>query len=79
MELSSTEVPEPAPPAARVRAVVVVPARDEEARIGACLEALADQVEVDPEEYEIIVVLDACEDATAAVVQAARAQGVDGP
>ncbi|MBS1861146.1 MAG: glucosyl-3-phosphoglycerate synthase [Actinobacteria bacterium] len=59
-------------PADTVRAVVVVPARDEELRIGACLEALADQVEVGLEEYEIIVVLDACEDDTAGVVEAFR-------
>jgi glucosyl-3-phosphoglycerate synthase len=55
-----------------LRAVVVVPARDEEARIGACLEALARQVEVEPEEFEVIVVLDACVDGTAAAVEAAR-------
>jgi glucosyl-3-phosphoglycerate synthase len=57
-----------------LRAVVVVPARDEEARIGACLEALAGQVEVAPEEFEVIIVLDACVDGTAAAVDAARAR-----
>jgi glucosyl-3-phosphoglycerate synthase len=68
-------------PAATVRAVVVIPARDEELRIGACLDALAGQIEVGPEEFEIVVVLDACEDDTAAAVEAARTKvlGVDGP
>jgi glycosyltransferase involved in cell wall biosynthesis len=55
-----------------VRAVVVVPAHNEELRIGRCLEALAGQVEVDPGDFEVIVVLDACEDGTAAEVEAAR-------
>jgi glucosyl-3-phosphoglycerate synthase len=59
-------------PRASVRAVVVVPAHDEERRIGRCLEALAGQVEVAPEEFEVIVVLDACEDGTAAEVEARR-------
>jgi glucosyl-3-phosphoglycerate synthase len=60
------------PPAATVRAVVIVPARDEELWVGRCLDALAGQVEVEPEEFEVIVVLDACEDGTAAEVEAAR-------
>jgi glucosyl-3-phosphoglycerate synthase len=55
-----------------LRAVVVVPAHDEEARIGACLEALAAQVEVAAEEFEVIVVLDACVDGTADVIEAIR-------
>jgi glucosyl-3-phosphoglycerate synthase len=68
------------PPGAAVRAVVVIPAHDEEERIGRCLEALATQVEVAPEEFEIVLVLDACTDNTAAVVDAFRANlGVDGP
>jgi glycosyltransferase involved in cell wall biosynthesis len=80
VELSAADIVALPAPAATVRAVVVVPARDEELRIGACLAALADQVEVAPEEYEVIVVLDACEDDTAAVVEAFRANlGVDGP
>jgi glucosyl-3-phosphoglycerate synthase len=66
-------------PRGSVRAVVVVPAHNEEARIGRCLEALAGQVEVAPEDFEVIVVLDACEDGTAAEVEAARARlGVAG-
>jgi glycosyltransferase involved in cell wall biosynthesis len=66
-------------PAEPVRAIVVVPARDEEARIGRCLEALAGQVEIDPGAYEVIVVLDACEDGTAAAVDASRGYLADGP
>jgi glycosyltransferase involved in cell wall biosynthesis len=60
------------PPAETVRAVVIVPARDEELWVGRCLDALGAQVEVAPEEFEVIVVLDACEDGTAAEVEAAR-------
>jgi glycosyltransferase involved in cell wall biosynthesis len=60
------------PPGAAVRAVVVVPAHDEEVRIGRCLEALAGQIEVRAEEFEVIVVLDDCGDGTAAAVEAAR-------
>lgn len=60
------------PPAAALRAVVVVPARDEEQRIGACLDALAAQAEIDPAAYETIVVLDACGDGTGREVEAAR-------
>ncbi|MGH2857823.1 MAG: glucosyl-3-phosphoglycerate synthase, partial [Solirubrobacteraceae bacterium] len=51
-------------------AVVVIPARDEERRIGACLRALAAQT-VGPRAFETIVVLDACRDETAR--EAARA------
>lgn len=61
------------PPGADVRAVVVIPAHDEEERIGRCLAALAAQVEVEPQEFEIVVVLDACTDNTAVVVDATRA------
>ena len=61
-----------APPMPRLRAAVVVPARDEEQRIGACLDALAAQERLAADEYELIVVLDACEDGTAAAVEAAR-------
>jgi len=78
MELSAaTDRALPAP-AATVRAVVVVPARDEELWIGRCLDALAGQVEVEPEDFEVIVVLDACEDDTAAEVEAARRR-IGGP
>jgi glucosyl-3-phosphoglycerate synthase len=64
-------------PGADLRAVVVVPARDEEDRIGACLDALATQVEVEPGAYEVIVVIDACADGTAAVVEEARRRWPD--
>jgi glucosyl-3-phosphoglycerate synthase len=45
-------------------AVVVVPARDEAERIEACLLSLAAQDGVASEQYELIVVLDGCRDAT---------------
>ena len=38
--------------------IVVVPARDEERRIAACLRALAEQT-VGPEAFEVVLVLDA--------------------
>ena len=53
-------------------AVVVVPAHDEEHTIGACLRALATQT-VLPGTFETIVVIDACQDATADVVTATAA------
>ncbi len=53
--------------------VVVVPAHDEERTIAGCLAALAAQ-SVPRETFETIVVLDACTDATAAVVSATAAQ-----
>ncbi len=52
-------------------AAVVVPARDEEARIGACLQALAAQT-VGGDAFTVVVVLDACRDATAEVVEQSR-------
>jgi glucosyl-3-phosphoglycerate synthase len=58
-----------AAPTDELRAVVVVPAHDEEERVGGCLAALAEQIEVGPEQYEVIVVLDACADKTEAVVE----------
>jgi glucosyl-3-phosphoglycerate synthase len=50
-----------------LNAVVVVPARDEERRMAACLQALAEQT-VGLEGFETVVVLDACVDDTAQVV-----------
>ena len=73
MELSAATTATILPaPRDTVRASVVVPARDEEERIGRCLDALAAQDEMRPEEYEVIVVLDACVDGTAAEVDAVR-------
>jgi glucosyl-3-phosphoglycerate synthase len=51
-----------------VVSVVVIPARDEEAHIGACLEALAVQ-SVPPHCFETIVVLDRCVDRTEEVAR----------
>jgi glucosyl-3-phosphoglycerate synthase len=51
-------------PNAGIRAVVVIPARDEAERIAACLFALAAQRGIAHDEYEAIVVLDGCRDDT---------------
>lgn len=56
------------------RVGVVVPARDEEARIGACLEAVAAAVRRAGRPTAVCVVADRCRDRTAEV---ARAAGVD--
>ncbi|MBA2344017.1 MAG: glycosyltransferase [Rubrobacter sp.] len=53
-------------PNQNLRASIVVPARDEEALIEACLEALASQRSVSYKEYEVLVVLDDCTDGTEA-------------
>jgi glycosyltransferase involved in cell wall biosynthesis len=47
-----------------LRAVVCVPARDEEELIGPCMRALASQRGVARDAYEVILVLDGCTDAT---------------
>ena len=52
---------------AGVNAIVVVPARDEERRIGACLQALAAQT-IGSDAFAVVVVLDDCRDDTRAVV-----------
>jgi glucosyl-3-phosphoglycerate synthase len=52
------------PPNPALRACVVVPARDEEDLIAACLWALATQAGVEPHEYEVLLVLDRCMDGT---------------
>ena len=54
-------LPSPHP---NMRTCVVVPARDEEAFVGSCLRALAEQYGVPFEEYEVLLVLDRCTDAT---------------
>lgn len=54
------------PPEASLRTCVVVPARDEEDLIASCLLALATQRGVEPEEYEVLLVLDHCTDRTEA-------------
>ena len=53
--------------------VVVVPARDEQDRIGACLEALAAQT-VGRRRFETILVADACNDRTEQVAQETAAR-----
>jgi glucosyl-3-phosphoglycerate synthase len=55
-------------------AVVVVPARDEAARIERCLLSLFSQHRVAPTSYEVIVVLDGCRDATFEILSALRAR-----
>jgi glucosyl-3-phosphoglycerate synthase len=52
------------PPHPALRVSVVVPARNEEELIGSCLQALAEQGGISPEEYEVLLVLDRCTDAT---------------
>ncbi len=58
-----------APPHSDLRAVVVVPARDEAPRIAACLRALASQRDMPAGSYEAIVILDGCRDNTLEVIQ----------
>lgn len=53
--------------APRVAACVAIPARNEEARIGGCLEALTDQSTREP--YAVLVLANNCTDGTAAVVR----------
>jgi glucosyl-3-phosphoglycerate synthase len=65
MSRASDSAPVLAAPDPALRATVVVPARDEEARIAACLAALAHQHGVEPGSYEVILVLDGCLDGTA--------------
>jgi glucosyl-3-phosphoglycerate synthase len=51
---------------APLEACVVVPARNEQDRIAHCLEALATQRGVAPAAYEVLLVLDGCDDLTEA-------------
>jgi glucosyl-3-phosphoglycerate synthase len=46
------------------RAIIAIPARDEEALIGRCLRALAAQRGVARDAYSVVLVLDGCTDAT---------------
>jgi glucosyl-3-phosphoglycerate synthase len=64
------------PPESALTACVVVPARNEEALIGSCLEALATQTGVGSFEYEVLLILDRCTDETEA---RARETAVDHP
>jgi glucosyl-3-phosphoglycerate synthase len=70
MELSTAAVL--GPPASALRASVVVPARDEEDCLPACLAALAGQRGLAAAEFEVIVILDACTDGSAEAIQQAR-------
>jgi glycosyltransferase involved in cell wall biosynthesis len=54
-----------------LRAVVAVPARDEEQLIGRCIRALRDQEGVAAGSYEVVLVLDGCTDATGERARAA--------
>ena len=56
-------------PDARLRAVIVIPARNEERRIDRCLSALATQRGIGSPEYEVILVLDGCTDRTAEIAR----------
>lgn len=55
---------------------VIVPARDEENHIGACLESVRAAADSCDGEAETVVVLNRCTNATEAI---ARTHGVDGP
>ncbi|HEY2631755.1 MAG TPA: glucosyl-3-phosphoglycerate synthase [Solirubrobacteraceae bacterium] len=58
-----------------LKAVVVIPARDEAARIESCLRALADQQDVLPTSFEVLVILDGCSDRTPELVGSAARRG----
>ena len=53
-----------APPHPALRACVVVPARNEQELIAFALRSLATQTGIEPYEYEVLLVLDNCTDAT---------------
>ncbi|QIN82911.1 glycosyltransferase [Rubrobacter tropicus] len=67
----------PAAPNPSLRASVVVPARDEQALVGACVRALAAQTGVAPQGYEVLLVLDRCTDETEARAREAAAASPD--
>jgi len=60
-------------------AIVVVPARDEASRIANCLRALMAQREVAAAGYEVIVILDGCQDNTLQVVEDLAADRLRSP
>lgn len=61
-----------------IRAIVVVPARNEEALIGSCVRALGRQRGIAPAHWQMLLVLDSCTDATQKVaVEAAAGLGID--
>lgn len=59
------------------RVLVVVPARDEETLLPACLDALARAVEIGHREVAIVVVADRCRDRTADLARAAGVHVVE--
>ena len=61
--MSAGHVPLP-PPHPALKVCVVVPARDEEALISSCLRSLAEQEDISFAEFEVLLVLDRCTDAT---------------
>lgn len=67
------------PPDPRCLAVIIIPARDEEAGIEATLTALAEQRDaagslLDPHSYEVILLANNCRDATAALARSFAAR-----
>jgi glucosyl-3-phosphoglycerate synthase len=62
-----------------LRAVVVVPARDEASRIAGCLRALTHQPDMPADSYEVIVILDGCSDDTRQVVEDAAGEAEHPP
>jgi MYXO-CTERM domain-containing protein len=60
---------DPATGAARPRLTIVVPAHDEEATLPACLRSLREAIDADGGDARVVVVADACADATARVAE----------
>ena len=71
-------VPDPHAPPPRERVAVLVPARDEEEHIGACVRALLAAVDGWPDRAEIVVLDDGSHDATAARARALGVRVLDG-
>jgi glucosyl-3-phosphoglycerate synthase len=57
-----------------LRAIVVIPARDEVSRIARCLAAFGEQRGLAADAFGVVVVLDGCRDATETVARAAAAR-----